>query len=281
MRKKLYKYSVTCLAIVGLIACSKAPDGILNEKKMKDVMVDMYVAEGMISNDYQTFGDSIKKDALYQSVFRKHNITQAVYDSSLVWYAKNLDVLMKVYDLALDDINERVRALGDVQASAAPTSNQDSVNIWPRRDYLVLEPKALFNGVVFNIIPDKYYSSGSGFVLGMRVWGITDKMRFTPEVRISIDQGDTTIITNKKITREGYHQTIVKGLPTKQVRRVYGYIRMDNTDTDYFKVYVDSLNLMKYNYRSPAMETLTPDVETLAPDLETLSLSDSIILSSF
>ncbi len=258
MRKQLYKYSIALLAIAGIVACSKVPDGILPERKMKDVMIDMYLAEGLITGDGKSYPDSLHKDALYQSVFRKHKITQAVYDSSLVWYGKNLNILMQVYDLALNDINERVRALGDVQASASPTSNQDSVNIWPRRDYLILEPKALFNGVVFDINPDRNYSSGSGFVMGMRVWGITDQMKYTPELHLAIDQGDTTIITNKKITEEGYHQAIVKGIATKQVRRVYGYLRMDNTDTNYHKVYVDSLNLMKYNYRSPALEALSP-----------------------
>lgn len=258
MRKQLYKYSIALVAIAAVIACNKVPDGILSEKKMKDVMIDIHIAEGLIGNDAKTFPDSIRKDALFQSVFKKHNITQAVYDSSLVWYGQNLDILMNIYDLALNDINERVRDLGDVQASAAPTSNQDSVNIWPRRDYLVFEPNALFNGVVFDIIPDRFYSSGSGFVLGMRVWGIDKKMNYYPEVRIAINQGDTTIITNQTITTEGYHQTIVRGLPTKQVRRVYGYIRMDNTDTNYYKVFVDSLSLMKYNYRSPALEALLP-----------------------
>lgn len=263
MQKKLYKYSLAFIAIVGMTACSKIPDNILSEKKMKDVMIDIYLAEGLLSGNYHSSSDSTRKIALYQSVFRKHKITQSVYDSSLVWYGKNLDILMDVYDLALNSINEQVRALGDVQASALPTSNRDSINIWPRRDYMTLTPEALFNGVIFDIKPDQNYSSGSGFVLGIRAWGITDRMRYVPEIRISIDQGDTTIITHKKITEEGYHQAVVRGMPTKQIRRVYGYIRMDNTDTDYSKIYIDSLNLMKYNYGSPALEAFSPADSTI------------------
>lgn len=41
---------------------------------------------------------------------------------------------------------------------------------------------------------------------------------------------------------------ILKTIPTKKVKRVFGYIRMDNMDTTYYKVYIDSLSLMKYNY---------------------------------
>lgn len=36
---------------------------------------------------------------------------------------------MQVYDLVLAELNERQKALGDVQASAAPVSKQDSVDI--------------------------------------------------------------------------------------------------------------------------------------------------------
>ena len=157
------------LATTLLAACSKVPDGILSEKKMQGVLTDMLLAEAMVNVDYNTYKSDTMKLALYESVFRKHDITQAVYYSSLVWYN-----------------------LVDVQADAAPVSNRDSVDIWPRRSYLVLSPTSVFNGVTFDIRPETNYSSGSSFVLGMRVWGLNNKMAYKPEVRLSADQGDTT-----------------------------------------------------------------------------------------
>ncbi|MDR1202443.1 MAG: DUF4296 domain-containing protein [Tannerellaceae bacterium] len=259
MRKNLYKYGLTLVATTLLMACSKVPDDILSEKKMRDVMIDVYLAESLIEMNRAVYPDTVRKAALFQSVFRKHNITEAVYDSSLVWYSKNMDIYMHVLDMALTDINTHIRDMGDVQASAAPNTNQDSINIWPRRDFLVFYPTALFNGVTFDIYPDRVYSSGSSFVLGMRVWGLTDQMHYFPEIRMTIDQNDTVLYVNKKITKDGYHEAILRGLPTKQIKRVYGYIRMDNTDKNYYKIYVDSLNLMKYNYGSSAMSSTPTD----------------------
>ena len=236
------------LATTLLAACSNVPDGILSEKKMQGVLTDMLLAEAMVNVDYNTYKSDTMKLALYESVFRKHDITQAVYDSSLVWYGRNLDIYMEVYNRVLADLNKRINNLGDVQADAAPVSNRDSVDIWPRRSYLVLSPTSVFNGVTFDIRPETNYSSGSSFVLGMRVWGLNNKMAYKPEVRLSADQGDTTLTVNSKITKDGYHETILKTIPTKKVKRVFGYIRMDNMDTTYYKVYIDSLSLMKYNY---------------------------------
>lgn len=250
MRNKLCRYGVTVLAAALLFSCSKVPDGILSEKEMKAVLIDMQLAEAMISTDYEKYKDDAEKEALYQAVFRKHEIEQAVYDSSLIWYGRNLDVYMQVYDLVLAELNERQKALGDVQASAAPVSKQDSVDIWPRLTYLNFEPRALFNGVTINIKPETNYPSGSSFVLGMRVWGLNDKMKNRPEIRLSANQGDTIITVNDKILHDGYHETILRTLPTKQVKSVYGFIRLDGKDdsTSYFRIYVDSLNLMRYNY---------------------------------
>lgn len=249
MRNKLHKYGVILLVGTLISGCSKVPDGILSEKEMQAVQVDMQLAQAMVSMKGKDFPDDAKKEALYQAVFRKHHITQAVYDSSLVWYGRNLDIYMKVYDRVLADLKEQQKVLGDIQANAAPASKQDSVDIWPRRKRLILEPSSVFNGVIFDIKPETEYSSGSSFVLGMDVWGMNKRMHFKPEVRISVDQGDTTLTVNDRITQDGYHQTILKSLPTKKVKRVYGYIRLENADsTSYYKVYLDSLNLVKYNY---------------------------------
>ena len=243
-------YGVVLLAAL-VVSFSKMPDGILSEKKMKDVLVDMQIAEAMIGADAKAYESDAEKDALYQSVFRKHKITQADYDSSLIWYGRNLDVYMQVYDRVLTEINDRQKALGDVQATAAPVSKRDSVDIWPRLTYLTLSPKAVFNGVTVDIKPDKNYPSGSTFVLGLRIWGLNGAMKSHPTIRLSANQGDTTIVVNDKIMHDGYHETVLRTVPTKQVRSVFGSIRMEDDKgykDAYFKIYVDSLNLMRYNY---------------------------------
>ncbi len=252
-----YRHSISIIScvLILLAACSKVPDHILSEKKMQDVIIDMHLAEAMIASDYKTYNnDSIKK-VLFQSVFAKHKITQAEYDSALVWYARNLDIYLKIYDKAKIVIENQIKDLGDVQATAAPSSNQDSINIWPRRSSMELNPKALFNGVAFDVSPELFYSSGSIFVLGMKVWGLKKGMKHYPEVRLSANHGDTIVSTNYTIKKDGYQEIKLNTLPTKPVRQVFGYIRLDNADNTYYKVYLDSINLMKYNYGSQALNS--------------------------
>lgn len=234
------------MLVGGLLSCSKVPNEILSEREMQRVMTDMLKAEALIGIEYDTYKSDTAKAYLYESVFKKYGIDKALYDSSLVWYGRNLDIYMKVYERVLADVNKQIVDLGDVQADVSPASNQDSVNIWPRRAFLTFSPRSVFNTQTFDIHPNINYPSGSRFVFGMRFWGLEKDMK--PRVRLAAEQGDTIVILDKVIDRDGYQEMTLSTVPTKRVKRVYGYIRLDCRDSSYFKVYVDSLSLTRYNY---------------------------------
>ena len=94
MRLKEWRPYIAILLPFLCWSCSKAPSDILSEKEMQRVMTDVYLAEAMIGIDYNAYKSDSMKQALYESVFRKHGITQALYDSSMVWYGKNMDIFM-------------------------------------------------------------------------------------------------------------------------------------------------------------------------------------------
>lgn len=240
----------SALFAFGFSACSPVPDGILSQNEMRAVLVDMQVAEAMMSADHTQYKEDAQKLALYESVFRKHGLTRAEYDSSLMWYARNLDIYMRVYNLVSKDVQERIDALGDVEREDFNTGKRDSVDIWSRRSFLTFSPQSPFNGTTFNITPQEAFPPGSSFVLGMNVWGIRSDMKQRPEIRLCVDQGDTIVTVNDKVRQDGYHLTELKSIPTKRIKRVYGYIRLDNGGMNYYKIYADSISLMRYNYKS-------------------------------
>lgn len=61
MRNNLRRYGVALLVVTLLVSCSKVPDGILSEKEMKAVLLDMQLAEAMINTDYKTYSDDAKR----------------------------------------------------------------------------------------------------------------------------------------------------------------------------------------------------------------------------
>jgi hypothetical protein len=236
------------LLILALSSCSKTPDGVLPEQQMKDMLIDMHLAESLINENFHTYADSASKAALFEAVFRKHGITQAVYDSSLVWYGKHLDVFLEVYGLADNEINNRIRAIGDVQAAAstANNANLDSMDIWPRRNLLDLYPKAAFNATTFNIHPPLPYPAGSSFRLHLRLWGVDKRMGHFPEVRLMAELGDTAVALTDTLRANGIHVLRLNTPEGFPIRSLHGYIRLDGEDSTYYKIYIDKLRLMKY-----------------------------------
>jgi hypothetical protein len=132
----------------------------------------------------------------------------------------------------------------------------DSVDIWIFRKYYELFPSALSNAVTFDFHPDDGYASGSIFILGLQVWGLTSKVRQPVEMRLHVDHADTTIMVRDTIRRDGYHEMMIKSHPTKRVNRVYGYVRMNAGDSLYHKVYLDDFSMMKYRYGSTYIASL-------------------------
>ena len=95
MKSKLLILIAT-LAVL-LTGCDKAPDGIIKESDLADFLYDLYRLEAIIDMNPEAFpSDSVKRVAK-QSLFQKHGITQAEYDSSLVWYATNFEAYNTVH----------------------------------------------------------------------------------------------------------------------------------------------------------------------------------------
>ena len=254
MTNRLLILGVILLSCV-IVSCSRVPKHIISEKNMRTVLYDMHIAEALVEtkNDiYRTIDD---RQGVYDAVFKKHNITQSEYDSSLVWYGKNVDLYMDVYNLVLNDIKANVAALGDIKASSLPVdvSSKDSIDIWADNRNYTFDSKNVFNTLLFNTSPIEPYSSGSSFVLGLSIWGISPDFKHKPKIHISAVHADTIISINKELDVDGYYETIIRTVATKQVLRVYGYITVNNAEASYHRIYLNNINLMKYNYGSNAL----------------------------
>lgn len=247
---------VSFLIFLIIAACSRVPKGIIPERKMQQILTDMHLADAIIDADPYNFHTYEAKKALYQSVFDKHRITEAVYDSSLIWYGKNLDVYMQVYKMALTEVNRQIATIGTIEPEQAYIPNKDSVDIWSIDRYYTFSPASLSNTLIFKFSEREEYSSGSIFVLGVHVWGLASGILPPVEVHLRAEQNDTTIIVNKSIINDGYHELILRSVPVKKVKQVYGYIRLNGGIVPYHKIYLDDFRMMKYLYDSYGLESL-------------------------
>lgn len=103
-RKFLYTLFFVLLACV--CACTVRPKHILSNSEMRAILVDLHKADGVIDVADYSYNDTEKQDFCYQYVLLKHDITQATFDSSLVWYTNNPSMFERIYERVYSQLEE-------------------------------------------------------------------------------------------------------------------------------------------------------------------------------
>ena len=247
------KWRICCIITLICMAasCSRVPKHILSERKMRVVLYDMLLAEAMVDVKNESFPTNADRQMVYDAVFSKHRITQAVYDSSLIWYGKHMDLYMSIYKLVLKDVNENYNALGAINSNmlSGDMSLQDSIDIWISKRSEIFKPELTFNTVTFDISPESPYPAGSSYIFELSVWGLPPDMKQKPVIHLCAVQADTITSIRQEITGDGYNEAILKTATGKEVRRIYGYIILNDVHVPYHRIYLNDIRLMKYNNR--------------------------------
>lgn len=81
--------------VLALLSCEvKMPDDIIAPDKMEKLLYDYHLVQSM-SSEYAS--DEYKEKLYFKYVFAKHNVTEAEFDSSLVWYNRYPKHMFRIY----------------------------------------------------------------------------------------------------------------------------------------------------------------------------------------
>lgn len=247
------------LAIVtAFISCDRTPGGVMSVNKMSDLIVDLQLADAYIETHINDFQDDSSKMVIKQSVFKKHGISQQDYDSSMVWYAHNMEEYTKAYDKAIGKLKARYDKLdkggkggidqpGDIMAGPAggePTheatpqshklspklkkldkdTSKDSVDLWQDNRCYALNQGAKRGFITFDLTPDANKQPGDRYQLAYKL--LRGGNDFKVSLSLDYIDGGTTQIT-RSTNSDGWVAIDLQSDSTRQVRRVYGYVSYD------------------------------------------------------
>lgn len=85
---------------------NRLPEGILGEDKMVDILVDIHVAEGIVSSFPIHYDSSrILYPYLEMEVFKKHSVSDSVFKKSLEYYMRDVRKMDKLYARTIDSLH--------------------------------------------------------------------------------------------------------------------------------------------------------------------------------
>ncbi len=150
------------------VACSvELPSYVISEGKMERILYDYHMAQGMAEAQG---GDVEKNRYLYvQKVFEKHGITEAQFDTSMVWYSGHASHLTEMYErieARMDrESNEAGLNIPEEDRFARFTAVGDTANIWQGNEIQFLNGNREGNLYTLVIPADTSFRKGDYFML--------------------------------------------------------------------------------------------------------------------
>ena len=223
MRHLLY------IIIVVLLAACKAgkPSGVLSESKMEKILYLFHLMQGLAA-----CGDSsdIKGRAYILVCLRDNGVTEAEFDSSLVWYYQHMEDLQKVYKRIGDRLHSELgdvgEAVNDVNRYSALSNTGDTANVWNGRHYYLLSGNGFANRFTFEIKGDTTFKPGDELLLNFRAQFVQKEGTRHAVAALAVQyEGDSVSHTERHVYGSGDFSLNIAAAP-RPIKRVYGYIYM-------------------------------------------------------
>lgn len=267
MRKALYHISLM-LVVATAMSCDRTPHGVISVNDMADLIVDMQIADAYMESHIDEFPNDSCRQVMKQSIFKKHGITPREYDTSLVWYAHNMEDYVKAHDRALRQLQERHEKLsknntreqldrlekGDAGISTRGNSNKplvkgrhhgapsqgDTADLWQGKRRFMLTQGARHGYIPFDVVPDASKRPGDRYELAYLLCRGGNEFKVT--LNVDYTDGGTAQIS-RSTTQDGWVTVDIQSDTARQVRRVYGYVSYNMQRGGV--AYLDSLMLVR------------------------------------
>lgn len=278
------RWLAACLVLfitVVLTGCKPGiPGRYLQMDEMVDILYDYHVADGMVQTNFDS-PDSVAMRAYRISILKNHGVTQADFDSSMIYYTRHTRLLQKVYDKIADRLDREAVERGGQAGFTNLTENADTTNVWKRSTAFVLSPYLATNRMSFEIKADSSYHEGDRMVLDFDAqflyqYGMRDAL-----VVLAITYANDSVeyVNNSISTSSHYHMQIMNEgrLAIKSVRGFWMLSSdraMPTSSATTFKLFiVSNVRLVKMHVTEPVKK---PEDGNMSPDSLELPKIDSL-----
>lgn len=248
MKNKLWIFVLSACFLLG---CGKQiPGDILQPEQMEDVLYDYHLSVSMTNN--LTIDEFYKKKAFQDYVFKKHHITEAEFDSSMVWYTRHTAELAEIYSR----LGERFNKAQDHIAMFLEARSKeqfaflsgDTVDAWPYRKLLWLSNTPIEKQFVFEITPDSTFYPED--VLKWKAnYTFLKKGKAVMAINLVYDN-DSITGQSELIEHSGLDSICFSTDSTHLIKTINGYIYLLDDSISQPNLIVSDLSLMKYHIKN-------------------------------
>lgn len=263
-------YALVCV----MTSCSvERPDNVLSDTEMENVLYDFHMAKAL--GEQTDRGENYKRVLYLDYVYKKHGITEAHFDSSMVWFSRHPDVLSNIYKkvaerLRAEEIHiEKLVALREHKPLTSRSG--DSIDVWAWQRIYKLTGMPMDNRVDFILPSDSNFQIRDTLVWRVRftfLHGAYDSLH-APVMAMQMRFGNDSIVGDYlRVCEEGIRNLTLTSDTLGDIKEVNGFIYYppcpENDDTP---IVVTDVVLMRYHFRA---------ADSLAQDKKIPAISDTL-----
>lgn len=230
-----------------MTGCGKSmPDEVIPPAKMEKVLYDYHLTLGLSSKLPSSEGH--KKQAYKNYLFKKHNITSAQFDSSMVWYTRNSQELSAIYqnlDKRFSREKNKLNTMLQERHISIATQPGDTVNIWQYYPVYWLTDAPRNNKFTFTMKADTNFWVKDAFR-----WNadITFLKPGKATMGLNIRFKNDSVIGKTIILKSGANSLYVQADTIHEIKDINGFIYVDKDSTHHTpSVLISNLSLTKYH----------------------------------
>lgn len=278
MRKNTLLYILLPLLLI--LSCKpQVPGKYIQPDEFEKILYDFHLADAMAEDDDEGRTDQYRIALNRQAVLKKYGISQAEFDSSLVYYTRHADRLHKIYENLSKRLSDEALALGasanDINRYGDLKSARDTSNLWRGVSSCVLMPDAPYNVMSFDIAADTTYHVGDKIIFSFNCDFIFRDGAKEAVALLAVEfKNDSVASSVVRVSSNSDYSVTVADHSNKGIKSIRGFVYLDRKNKDRTD---NTLRLMSvYNIRLVKMKGTGQTVKDV-PETQLKTTSDTAL----
>lgn len=224
------------LMLMMAVGCKpQVPSEYIQPDELEDMLYEYHVAEAMARNSSENV--DYKQTEYFLAVLEKHHVTEADFDSSLVYYyshAERLkDIYLSVHERLANDAKKLGASVGDINRYSQYSETGDTANIWRDETAMLLIPRPTKNRFDFVVKADSTFMLGDSFMFQFMTEHIWQSGSKDAVVCIKTTyEKDSVIQSINHVSISGISQLRIPSNNTLKIKELRGFIYMPQVDDE-------------------------------------------------
>ncbi len=280
----MYKSGGFLLGICLLVSCKPGvPSGIIQPDDLEELLYDYHLAQAMAEKSYDSV--NYKRYSYVKAVFEKHEVSEAEFDSAMVWYSSHATYLKDIYARLHVRYEEHVSALGAVtgesDAFAHLGTQGDTANIWHEYAFRILKPRYTEDRLTFSLTADSTFYRGDALL-----WRF--EPRYISRNRKSQDayaglyvryDNDSIAGVTERVYANNQMRLQLNGDTAYAIREVGGFVyyKASEDEKEPRLMIIQDIMLVRIHREGAKPDAVKPDLVKPAVARDTLPVKDSVV----